>query len=68
MGERRGACMALVENPEGRRPPERPRLRWEGILKCIFEKWKRGVWTDLKWLKTDRWRTVVNVVMNLQVL
>jgi hypothetical protein len=29
MGERRGAYRALVEKPEGRRPLERPRRRWE---------------------------------------
>jgi hypothetical protein len=29
MGERRGAYRALVGKPEGRRPLERPRRRWE---------------------------------------
>ena len=29
MGERRGAYRALVGKPVGRRPLERPRLRWE---------------------------------------
>jgi hypothetical protein len=33
MGERRGAYRALVENPEGKRPLERPRRRWEDIIK-----------------------------------
>jgi hypothetical protein len=33
MGERRGAYRALVEKPEGRRPLERPRRRWEENIK-----------------------------------
>jgi hypothetical protein len=32
-GKRRGACRALVEKPEGRRPFERLRLRWEVNIK-----------------------------------
>jgi hypothetical protein len=33
MGERRGAYRALVGKPEGRRPLERPRRRWEDNIK-----------------------------------
>jgi hypothetical protein len=33
MGERRGACRALVGKPEGSRPLERPRRRWEDNIK-----------------------------------
>jgi hypothetical protein len=33
MGERRGAYRALVGKPEGRRPLERPRYRWEDNIK-----------------------------------
>jgi hypothetical protein len=33
MGERRGAYRALVGKPEGRRPLERPRRRWEANIK-----------------------------------
>ena len=29
MGERRGVYRVLVGNPEGKRQPGRPRLRWE---------------------------------------
>jgi hypothetical protein len=37
------------------------------ILKLIFKKWERGLdWIDLA-QKRDRWRSVVNVVMNLRV-
>jgi hypothetical protein len=33
MGERRGAYRASVGKPEGRRPLERPRHRWEDNIK-----------------------------------
>jgi hypothetical protein len=33
MGERRDAFRALVVKPEGRRPLERPRRRWEDNIK-----------------------------------
>jgi hypothetical protein len=36
MGERREAYMALVGNPEGRRPLERPRRRWEDNIKMVL--------------------------------
>jgi hypothetical protein len=33
MGERTGACRALVGKPEGRRPLGRPRRRWKDNIK-----------------------------------
>jgi hypothetical protein len=36
MGERRGAYRALVRKPEGRRPLERPRRRWEDNIKVAL--------------------------------
>jgi len=33
------------------------------ILKLIYKKWDRKAWTELIWLR-DRWRAVVNAVMN----
>jgi hypothetical protein len=35
-GKRRGAFRVLVEKPEGRRPLERPRHRWEDNIKIGF--------------------------------
>jgi hypothetical protein len=33
MGERRGVYRVLVGKPEGKRPLERPRYRWEDNIK-----------------------------------
>jgi hypothetical protein len=37
MGQRRDAYRVLVGKPEGRKPLGRPRLRWDEILKWIFD-------------------------------
>jgi len=37
------------------------------ILRWIFRKWDGWAWTDLA-QDMDRWRTLVNAVMNLWVL
>jgi hypothetical protein len=55
--------------PEGKRPLGRHRRRWEGNIKysCIQEVGCGGMdWIDLA-LDGDRWRTLVNTVMNLRV-
>jgi hypothetical protein len=44
-GERRGASRVLVEIPEGRRPLESSRCRWEDNIKMDFGKMERGAWT-----------------------
>jgi hypothetical protein len=68
MGERRGAYRALMGKPEGRRPLGRPRRRWEDNIKMDLREVGWGVmdWIDLAH-DTDRWRAVLNVVMNLRV-
>ena len=38
MGKRQGAYMVLVRKPEGKRPLERPRLRWEDNIKMDIQK------------------------------
>jgi hypothetical protein len=45
MGERRGVYRVLVGRPKGKRPLERPRRRWEDILRWIFrsEMWGYGL-------------------------
>jgi hypothetical protein len=68
-GERRGASYRiLVEKPEGRKSFGRPRRRWESNIKIDLREvdWEVMDWIDLA-LDKDRWRAVVNAVMNLQV-
>jgi hypothetical protein len=68
MGERRGAYRALVGKPEGRRPLGRPRRRWEDIIKMDL---REVGWGGMDWINLaqdmDRWRALVNAVMNLRV-
>jgi hypothetical protein len=59
-----------VGKPEGKRPLERPRRRWEvGIRMDLREIGWGGV---VEWIHLaedrDRWRAVVNAVMSLRVL
>jgi len=58
----------LVGKPEGKRPLGRPRRRWEDNIKTDLEEVGCGGmdWIDLARDK-DRWRALVNAVMNLHV-
>jgi hypothetical protein len=38
MGEKRNAYTALVEKPEGKRPIERPRCKWEDNVKMDLKR------------------------------
>jgi hypothetical protein len=68
MGERRGAYRALVGKPEGRRALGRSRRRWEDNIKMDLREvgWGGMDWIDLA-QDRDRWRALVNAVMNLRV-
>jgi hypothetical protein len=68
MGEGTGIYSVMVERPEGKRPLERARRRWEDNIKLdVREIGIDGV--NWIWLAQDRirWRTFVNTVMNLRV-
>jgi hypothetical protein len=68
MGEVRGAYNIMVGRPEGRRPLERPRRRWEDNIKMDLRDIGFG---DVDWIHwaqdRDRLRALVNTVMNLLV-
>jgi hypothetical protein len=57
-----------VDKPEGKRQLGRPRRSWEDNSKTDLHKVGRGVmdWIGLA-QDRDRWRAVVNAVMNLLV-
>ena len=68
MGERRGVYRVLVGKPGGKRPLGRPRRRWEdNIGMDLQEVGCEGTdWIELA-PNMDRWRAIVNTVMNLRV-
>jgi len=67
MGEGRGVHRVLVGKPEGKRPLGRPRHRWEDNIKMdLWEMGGGGDWMELA-QDTDRWRALVNMVMNFWV-
>ena len=68
MGERRGVYKVLVGKPEGKRLLERPRRRWDYNIMVDLQEMGCGVmdWIDLA-QNRDRWRALLNAVMNLRV-
>jgi hypothetical protein len=64
----RGVCRVLVGKPEGKRPFGKPRHRWEDNIRMDLQEVGCG---GMGWLELaqdrDRWRALVNAVMNLRV-
>ena len=68
-GERQDRCIqGLVGSAEENRPFGRTRLRWKVDIKIdLQEVGGRSMdWIDLAW-ERNRWRALVNAVMNLRV-
>ena len=68
MGERICVYKVLVGKPDGKRPLRRPRRRWEGNIKMDLQEVACG---GMDWIELaqdrDRWRALLNAVMNLRV-
>jgi predicted small integral membrane protein len=68
MGEKRNVYRLLVGKPEERRPLGGPRPWWlDNIMMGLVE----VGWGDVAWIglaqDRDRWRALVNSVLNLRV-
>jgi hypothetical protein len=68
MGEKRNAYRLLVGKPEGNRPLGRPGHRWVDNIRMDLGE---VGWGDVDWIglakDRNRWRAVVNSVLNLRV-
>jgi hypothetical protein len=68
-GEKRKVYRVLLEKPEGKRPLRTPRRRWENGIRMDL---REIGWGSVEWIQLaqdrDRWRALVNTVMNLWVL
>jgi hypothetical protein len=66
--EKRNACRLLVEKPEGNRPLGRPKRRWVDNIRMDLGE---VGWGDVDWIglaqDRNRWRALVNSVMNLRI-
>jgi hypothetical protein len=69
MGVKRNAYRLLVGKPEGKRPLGSPRLRWVDNIRMDLGEVGWGV---VEWIglakDRNRWRALVNSVLNLRVL
>jgi hypothetical protein len=68
-GKERKAFRFMVGKPEGKRPLEKPRSKWEDGVEMDF---KKTGWEGVEGIHLaqdrDRWRAVVNTVVGLWVL
>jgi hypothetical protein len=69
MGEGRKVYKVLVGKPEVKRPLERPRHRREDGIRTNLRETGRGAVEQIHLARDrDRWRALMNVLMNLQFL
>jgi hypothetical protein len=68
MGEKRNAYRLLVGKPEGKKPLRRPRRKWVDTIKMDLGAVE---WGDVDWIglakDRNRWRSLLNLVLNLRV-
>jgi hypothetical protein len=68
MGEKRNAYRLLMVKPEGRRPLRRPRRRRVDNIRMDLGE---VGWGDMEWILVakdrNKWRALVNSVLNLRV-
>jgi hypothetical protein len=68
MGAKRNAYRLLVGKAEGKRPLGRPRRRWVDNIRMDLGEVR---WSDVDWIglaqDRNRWRALVNSVLNLRV-
>jgi hypothetical protein len=68
MGEKRNAYRLFVGKSEGKRPLGRPRRRWVDNIRMDLGE---VGWGDVDWIELtkdrNRWRALVNSVLNLRV-
>ena len=67
-GEGRGVYRVLLGKREGKKPLARSRHRWEDNIKMGLQEvgCEDMDWTELA-QDRDRWRTLVNAIMNFRV-
>jgi hypothetical protein len=67
-GEKKNVYRLLVGKSEGKRPIGRPRHRWVDNIRMDLGEVR---WGDVEWIglakDKNRWRVLVNSVLNLQV-
>jgi hypothetical protein len=67
-GNKRNAYRISVGKPEGRRPLGRPRRRWMDNIKMDL---REIGWDGMDWINLaedrDKWKALVNTVINLRV-
>jgi hypothetical protein len=66
-GEKKNAHILLVGKPEGKKPLGRPRRRWVDNIRMDLGE---VGWGDVDWIGVakdrNRWRALVNSVLNLR--